>query len=546
MKILEAKDLSFKYPLCTTYALKNVCFEVNEGEFVVLCGSTGSGKSTLLGMLKSELAPIGEKTGKVLFCGREIGELDKRESSGAIGFVMQDTERQSVCDKVWHELAFGLENLNTPKEVIARRIGEISSYFGIESWYDKSVSELSGGQKQLLNLAAVMVCDPKVLILDEPTSQLDPIAAENFISILKRLNEELSLTVIIAEHRLERLVPICDKLMVTDNGRLAECGEPRSVVTRLGHLPCFYSMPCAVRLYDSFGGDKCPLGVREGREYIRNGFGNEIRRTNKKEYTHSDRLALRLGGAYFRYERALPDVLHDTSLDIYENEIVSIVGGNGSGKTTLLKICAGLLKPYSGKVELFGKKTKNYTLDELYGRTVAYLPQDVQTLFLKSTVREELEETGVNAEELPFDLTYLYEKHPYDISGGERQLVALAKVLAKKPKILFTDEITKGLDGEKKLMTARIFKKLKEGGMTVVSVTHDLEFASLCSDRTALFFGGCVASIDETRKFFSSNSFYTTPSYILSKGYYDEAVTLDDLTELCKLNTSKRNTEKTK
>lgn len=537
MKILEAKELSFKYPLCTSYAVKNACFEVNEGEFVVLCGSTGSGKSTLLRMLKNELTPVGEKTGSVLFCGRELSELDGRESSGSIGFVMQDTERQTVCDKVWHELAFGLENLNTPPNVIARRVGEISNYFGIEAWYGKNISSLSGGQKQLLNLASVMVCDPKILILDEPTSQLDPIAAENFISTLKRLNEELSLTVIVAEHRLERLVPICDKLIVMDKGEIAVCGEPKNALSKIKKMPCFHSMPCAVRLYNHLGGDtECPLSVKQGREYIRKNFGNKIRRTDKCEYKHSDKTALELDSVYFRYERALPDVLHKASLKVYEDEILSVVGGNGSGKTTLLKVCTGLLKPYSGNVGLFGKKIKNYSLDELYGKTVAYLPQDVQTLFLKNTVREELEETGADSVNLPFDLTNLYEKHPYDISGGEQQLLALAKVLAKKPKILFTDEITKGLDGEKKLMMARIFAELQKNGTTVVSVTHDLEFASMCSDRVALFFNGEVASEDETSEFFSSNSFYTTPAYAMSRGYYDNAVTLDDVVALCKLN----------
>lgn len=531
MELLKIKNLSFTYPLCSTAALRNVSFTVNKGDFVTVCGATGSGKSTLLRLLKRELAPLGEKAGEVFYDSVLLEELSDEKSACSIGFVMQKPEQQIVTDKVWHELAFGLENMNVPQKVIARRVAEMAAYFGIEDWFDKNVSDLSGGQKQLLNLAAVMVMQPDILILDEPTAQLDPIAASDFIATLKKLNRELSLTIILVEHRLEDVIPISDKLLILEQGEVLDYDAPKAVVERLKDKPeILCAMPSAARLYHLLHatGD-CPLDVRDGRSFIEQNYTNDVRSLVKEEYLHSDNLALELKDVYFRYDRNEPDVLSGLNLKIYENEIFCILGGNGSGKTTMLSAAANILKIYSGNIKVFGKKLKDC-------KCLSLLPQDVQTVFLKNTVREELADAKVEVEMLPFDVSHLYEKHPYDLSGGEQQLIALAKVLATKPKLLLMDEPTKGLDAYAKSKIIDLIKMLKNDGMTIVVVTHDVEFAALCADRLAMFFRGNIVSEGTPREFFTENNFYTTAVSRMTRGYYDDVSTVEDAVQLCLKN----------
>ncbi len=537
MEILKIENLTFTYPLCTAPAVEGVTFGIGDGGFAVLCGATGSGKSTLLRLLKREIAPLGEISGRVLYKGTPIGELCAKTAAQSIGFVAQNPEQQIITDKVWHELAFGLENMGVPQNIIARRVAEMANYFGIEEWYEKSVSELSGGQKQLLNLASVMVMNPDVLVLDEPTSQLDPIAAADFITTLKKLNTDFSLTVVIVEHRLEELIPICDRLIVLENGKLIANGEPRAVVENLKENPILAAMPSSVRLYHSLSENgACPLTVKEGRAYIEKHYTNKIKALPTAEYKHSESKALEFKEVYFRYEREDDDVLCGVDFIVFENEIFCILGGNGSGKTTSLNTAAGLLKAYSGNIKVFGKKLKEYKNGSLYRECLSLLPQDVGTVFLKNTVREELLDISANRLELPFDITHLYEKHPYDLSGGEQQLVALAKVLATKPRLLLLDEPTKGLDANKKADIIGILKKIKQSGVTVVIVTHDVEFAAECADRCALFFRGQIVSLGTPTEFFSENRFYTTAASRMSRGYFENTVTVDGIAELCRKN----------
>ncbi len=544
MDLLEVENLTFTYPLCASPAVRNVSFRLQEGVFAVLCGATGSGKSTLLRLMKRELVPLGEKSGRVLLRGTETEELPAAESARLVGFVAQNPEQQIVTDKVWHELAFGLENLGLPQPAIARRVAEMAEYFGIDSWYEKSVAELSGGQKQLLNLAAVMAMDPEILILDEPTSQLDPIAASEFISTLKKLNIDFSLTVLVAEHRLEELIPVCDRLLVMDGGKLIADGTPGSVISDLNEQEeLMLAMPASARLFRMLGADgDCPLNVRECRRWMEQRYDRQIRslpdESPQKQKNHEG-IAISFKNVWFRYERDLPDVLKGLNLTVYENEILCVLGGNGSGKTTALGCASGILKPYAGEIRVFGKRLKEYKNQSLYKDCLALLPQDVQTVFLRNTVREELEDAGVAAEEMPYDLSGLYDKHPYDCSGGEQQLVALAKVLAAHPRILLMDEPTKGLDAGKKREISGILDKLKASGITVLIVTHDVEFAASTADRCAMFFRGSVISTDEPKAFFSENRFYTTAAVRIGKGVYERAVTVEDLARLCQLNGKK-------
>ena len=538
MEVLAVHNLTFTYPDCARPALQNVSFSVESGEYVALCGPTGSGKSTLLRMLKRELTPLGERSGRVLLRGRDFDTLPDELCARSVGYVMQRPEQQIVTDKVWHELAFGLENLGTPPEVIRRRVSEIAAYFDMEDWFDKRTDELSGGQKQLLNLAAVLVMDPDVLILDEPTAQLDPIAASDFLETVARLNRETGLTILLAEHRLEEVIPRCSRLMVLESGTLRCFDAPRRVCEQLRSVPQLLpAMPAAVQLFNEFptAGD-CPLDVREGRAWLTAHFKNTAPVPAIPVCAPTGEKALELKELFFRYSRTAPDVLRGADLTVYAGEIFCLLGGNGSGKTTLLSCAAGVRTPYAGQVRVFGKKLSEYKGNSLYSRCLALLPQDVQTVFLRSSVREELAEAGASPDTLPYDLTPLLDIHPYDLSGGEQQLVALARVLASEPRLLLLDEPTKGLDAFARQGITDILRKLKEQGTTIVIVTHDADFAASVADRCGLFFRGETVSTDVPHRFFSENSYYTTAVNRMTRGLYPETVTLSRAAELLRLN----------
>lgn len=543
MAIITIKDLNFKYPLQNNNTLTNISFKINEGEFVTLCGPTGCGKTTLLKCLKKELLGERNQTGEILFYDKNLNDLTLKQSSTLIGYVMQNPHHQIVTDKVWHELAFGLENLNIPQKIIAKRVAEMASYFGIESWFDKNVNELSGGQKQLLNLASVMVMNPKLLILDEPTAQLDPVSANNFISTLKKINNDFGLTIIITEHRLEELIPICDRLLVLQNGQLIHNGNPRDVIKNIKNNDKILSMmPVATRLYNELGySNNCPLTVKEGRNFIENNYKNTINELQNPTYEHSKNVVLEFKDVYFKYKKDTNDILKGLNFKVYEQEIYCIVGGNGSGKSTTMNLAAGLYKPYSGTIKIFNKKIKEYINNSLYRNCLSLLPQDVQTVFLRNTVREELDEIDNKIGNIPFKITHLLDQHPYDLSGGEQQLIALIKVLLTKPKIILMDEPTKGLDSSIKKDFIKILKYLKSQGITIIIVTHDIEFAATCADRCALFFRGDIVSEAETKLFFAGNKFYTTTAARMTDGYYNNTVTIEDIIKICKLNNGEIN-----
>ena len=543
MEILTVRDLSFKYTLGKEDALRSVSFGVEEGDMVAVSGPTGCGKSTLLRMLKRELTPMGDLSGTVLLDGVPLDQIDARKAAASIGFVMQRPEQQIVTDKVWHELAFGLENLGYPQDVIRRRVSEIASYFDIEDWFETDVADLSGGQKQLLNLASIMVMQPRILILDEPTSQLDPIAASDFLTTVHKLNSDMGLTVIIVEHRLQEVVPAANKLMIMDRGgKLLHYGKPREVCAKLKERPdLLMAMPSTVRLFSIMDGQgECPLTISEGRQWVA-GFGSKVQPEFKDpedaSAPASSEPALELDDVWFRYERNGHDILRGTSLKVREGEIFCILGGNGSGKTTCLGAAAGLNKPYSGKIRIFGKDIKEYKNQSLYRNCLTMLPQDVQTIFLRNTVREELADAGEEASQLPYDIESLMDKHPYDLSGGEQQLVALAKVLATKPKLLLLDEPTKGIDANAASRIIGILKSLKASGMTIVLVTHDVEFAAAAADRCAMFFRGEVTSTGTPRAFFAENNFYTTAVNRLTRGQFAGCITLDEAEYALRLQT---------
>jgi len=544
------RDLSFQYALGSRKVLDSVNFSVEEGDFVVIAGPTGSGKTTLLRMLKRELTPRGELSGAVLFEGRLLqGQgneppVPDREAASRIGFVLQRPEQQIVADKVWHELAFGLENLNTPQAEIRRKVSEMAGYFDMESWFESDTDALSGGQKQLLNLASVMTMQPGLLLLDEPTSQLDPGAAVTFLSKVSKLNREMGLTVILVEHRLEEVIPMASKLLLMDQGKVTAYGTPEKVCGESLSRPDFLvSMPAPVRLYYAAGRvGHCPLTVLEGRRWLAEHYsgaaapvGEAAGKALADAEMPADRgFALELSDLCFRYDRKGRDVLKGASLSVREGETLCILGGNGSGKTTLLSCAAGLRKAYSGGIRVFGKPLSDYKGNALYKNCLTMLPQDVQTVFLKNTVREELSEAGEGAEMIPYDFTKRLDAHPYDLSGGEQQLLALCKVLAAKPRLLLLDEPTKGIDRSALERLIEVLNGLKKSGMTIVVVTHDPDLAARIADRCALFFRGEVVSEGTPREFFRDNQVYTTAVNRMTRGIFDGCITLEDAVSACR------------
>lgn len=557
MEIIKIKNLNFSYPDSKKKVLDEINIDINEGGFVLLIGESGCGKSTLLRQLKNEIQPHGEVSGEIFYKGKNIRELEQRKSAAEIGFVMQNPDYQIVTDKVWHELAFGLESLGIDSQTIRRRVSEMASFFGIQTWFRKDVCELSGGQKQLLNLAAIMVMQPKVLILDEPTSQLDPIAATEFLETVYKINRELGVTVILTEHRLEEVFSMADKVILMDNAKVVGCksaNEIGDVIYNNGNYhSMFHSLPTPIRVYKSCDGiGQAPLTIKEGRVWVKETFNDkkigldevsiDVIDNSKKEPI------IELNDVWFRYDKISPDILRGLNLKIYKNEILCILGGNGTGKSTTLGVVAGSNRPYRGSIYINKKKIEKYKLSELFNKNLAVLPQDPQSLFVKSTLQDDLEEildnmklskgekfeSIRNISEL-LGITNLLKMHPYDLSGGEQQKAALAKTLLLEPKILILDEPTKGLDGSFKRELGKIFRSLKERGITIVIVTHDIEFAAENSDRCLMFFDGDISSEESPRAFFCGNTFYTTCANKMSRGILKDILKVEDMVAIWKV-----------
>ena len=605
--IIEIRDFSFSYPESGKKTLKHINMAIQEGSLNVLCGKSGCGKSTLLRQLKSVLALHGESSGEILYNGIPLGEVDMRTQSQEIGYVLQNPENQIVTDKVWHELAFGLESLGYDTPTIRLRVAEMASYFGIHRWFYRNVSELSGGQKQLLNLASVMAMHPKILILDEPTSQLDPIAASDFLETVKKINRDIGTTVILTEHRLQDVIPWADTVFVMDEGELIASGAPREIgeILKEKKHGMFLSMPVPMQIYAEVDNAlPCPLNVREGRNWVtqlmeeagyptNNTYTNNTSECEKKTYRDINCLAekftqdryghladgtdfeartenersergtaitknekpefpakeIEVHDVWFRYEKDGADVVQDLSLTVYNGEFFALVGGNGTGKSTTLSLLSRVRAPYRGKIRLHGKDIRRYSETELYRGYLGVLPQNPQSMFIKKTVREDLYAMiGGNREKKSREydaampkaeaiegivsltkLESLLDRHPYDLSGGEQQRLALAKVLLLRPRILLLDEPTKGLDAEYKVQLGDILKKLQSHGITIFMISHDVEFVAEYADRVGLFFEGNVVTCKEAHAFFAGNNFYTTAANRMARHYFPEAVTAKEV-----------------
>lgn len=592
----KIENLSFAYPDSEKNVLDSINVEIKEGEFVLVCGKSGSGKTTFLRHLKPVLAPYGKKSGSIEFRGTPIDDIDKVTQASNIGYVLQNPDEQIVTDKVWHELAFGLENLGVKREVMQLRIGEMSSYFGITGWFDKDVMQLSGGQKQILNLASIMAMQPKVLVLDEPTSQLDPIAAADFLNTIKKLNRELGLTIIISEHRLEDIYPYCDRVLVLDEGRLICDDEPRRVAEKLidmGHdMMCALPSPIAIYCGDE---GNVPMTVRQGRDWLEDYLnahglsqnqqisnagsmdseskkkcneeecrsaiqvkGNYVKDNNIQDnqayaislndnnVQDNQAYAISLKDVYFRYEKQAPDILKNLTLNIPSQCIYAIVGSNGTGKSTLLKVIGNIKKAYSGNIKIFGKSIKKDK--QMYQSDLVILPQDPTSLFTSKTVLGEFKEIKKDENDSQMkeiiellELEDVLDRHPYDLSGGQQQRLALGKLLLLEPKILLLDEPTKSIDAFFKRKLGAVLNTLKQKGVTIVLVSHDIEFCAEYADRVALMFNGEIVAENDKKAFFINNTFYTTTANRMCRELLKDVVTVSDAKNQLSMVTSNIN-----
>lgn len=598
--IIQIRDLTFAYAAGDEPVLSDINIDIGSGEFVIIMGSSGSGKTTLLKMLKRNMIPAGRYSGRVYIYGKEADKLTDRENAAGIGYVSQDPDNQIVTDKVWHELAFGLENLGMDNVTIRKKVAEMSEYFGITGWYDREVSKLSGGQKQILNLASVMVMQPGILLLDEPTANLDPLAAIRFLDVVKRINQELGVTVVMVEHNLEHIYADADRIIAIDKGRVAANSSPKKAAADIITAGSFLieGLPVASRLYSGYNkkngnsvvsynnvnidsnnknnhilSDEIPLTVKEGRRWYVNykkvygkditndkdkinnfagksiindkvikkdvlednitgnknkkriGFIKKNNLENKSSRKNTDNIentVCQLKNVSYSYNKKLPYIIDGVDVSFKEGKITAILGGNGAGKSTMLKLIAGIIEPVRGKI--------------ISNKRIIMLPQDPKAVFTEVSVEEELAEVLMDKgngiyNNMPmedkreiveqiieeFGLNDIRKNNPYDISGGQQEKLAIAKVLLLKPEVLLLDEPTNGLDPYFKKTLGKLLKKINAGGVTIIIVSHDLEFVDSFCDDVIMLFDRKVAAQDSTHKFLRDNMFYTTNYYRIIK-----------------------------
>ena len=548
MELLQIKNLNFTYPCDNKKALNDVNFSIKKGELGLIVGVSGCGKTTLLRLLKKEIAPYGNQSGSIIFDTVSLTDPKTQIDASRIGFVGQNPDEQIVTDKVWSELAFGAENMGLKPDIIRKRVGEMANYFGIHSWYNKSTDELSGGQKQILNLASVMIMQPDLLLLDEPTSQLDPIAAADFILTLQKLNREFGITMLISEHRLEDIFPYADKIVILDSGKVLFDGNPKDSCQAMKEHPVFSGFPAAARIWHGLkSNNDCPISVKEGKAFIEKNYAPCADITTAEKVEDVSSPVIEAKNIWFRYTRDGDDILRGLGISVNQSEIFSILGGNGSGKTTFLNIIAGLDRPYKGKIRICGRNINEYKNNSLYRNCIAHLPQNQKAVFFKESVMEDFLELmtaiGIAPHEQSsktesvingLEISSLMDRHPYDLSGGEQQKCALAKILLTDPSILLLDEPTKGMDAYYKEKLGKFLLKLKSEGKTILIATHDVEFAARFSDRCALIFNGEILSAASPNEFFSDNYFYTTAASRISRGILKKAILCEEVIKLCK------------
>ncbi len=509
--MIKLENLTFYYGEAEKPALRDVSLEIRDGELVLLTGPSGGGKSTLCRLLNGLIPHFygGKLAGSIEVNGLDVKKHSTTEMATVVGMVFQDPENQLVAMDVEREIAFGLENLAFPRDLIARRIEESLDTLGISALRYRQVHELSGGEKQKVAIASVLALHPDILALDEPTSELDPKGAEDVLSVVERLNDELGITVILIEHRLDRVAHLADRVIVLHEGKVIADGKPDEIMgdgetagIGLGMLPI---ADLARKLKDrGVKIERLPLTVKEGRLVLGEAFRSAKNNHLPREDRRFDGLpVIEIKNLWYAYPEG-PTAIRNVNLNIGEGEFVAIMGRNASGKTTLVKHLNGLLKPTKGNVRVAGIDTRNATIAEL-SRAAGYVFQNPNDHLFADTVEEEiaftLKNMGLGGEELAsrtdemlrrFGLDRYREQYPRSLSGGEKQRVALASVLVAGPRILILDEPTRGMDYRLKRELMKFLDDYRSTGNTVILVTHDVEMVSEYTDRVILMSEGRI------------------------------------------------------
>jgi energy-coupling factor transport system ATP-binding protein len=549
VSIFKVENLTYYYPEAKKPALQNINTTIEEGEFLLITGGSGCGKSSLARALAGLIPDFygGTIGGTVLFRDQNIRAMDRRALARQAGIVFQDPEKQLVMTGVEAEIAFGLENLGLAQQEMFRRVAEVMNFLGLNSFKAELTANLSGGQKQKLALGSVLAMQPYALILDEPTSQLDPVVAEDLFNLIKRLNEEMNLTIILIEQRLERCFHLADRVLVMENGRIIQAGTPGEVASwqvKEG-LPF---VPRVAAFFAHAGFADIPLTVKEGRKrldevsFSGSGAGKHVLNQAQQKKAAAGPV-VDVKNLWFTYPNGR-EVLRGINLTAWAGEFVTVLGGNASGKTTLLKNLTGLLKPGRGKVMVLGNEP-GQTPPQKLARIIGYLSQNPNDYLFQDTVEEELKFTLANLDLANagnvvqllerLDLGRYRMTNPRDLSSGERQRVALASVLVAGPKLLVLDEPTRGIDYRLKAVLGDVLQKLAEEGVTIILVTHDVEFAAEYADRTVMLFDGQIACDGPKHAVLGSSMFYSPQIGRLFRGYDDSVLTLREAVQKIQL-----------
>jgi energy-coupling factor transport system ATP-binding protein len=556
IELVEIEGLSYWYPGRREPALSDVSLGLSPGEFVLLVGASGSGKSTLCRAVNGLVPHFygGRIAGHVKVAGMDTASTEVRDLARVAGMVFQDPENQMVAENLVSEVAFGLENIGLDRLQMRKRVEEVLASLRLSSLRDKRVSELSGGEKQKVALASVLVMHPQVLILDEPTSQLDPISADDFLSTLKSLNDELGLVVLLAEHRVERCFHFADRVVVMDGGRIEFAGEPGEMAS-WSKGKRWVMLPPITRLFLDGEDNNPPLTVKAGRmkvaELAGNGSraGREPPAAGTEAASESPRARKKTGGGraplivahdlWHVYDNGT-EALRGVDLEIEQGEFVAVMGENGSGKSTLVKHFNGLLRPSKGRVLVEGLDTRKAEVAQL-ARTCGMLGQNPRSQLIADNSEAELE-ASLRAMRVPreswgrmidetlklLEIEPFRDFNPEDLSCGERERVALASVLVYGPRMLVLDEPTRGVDQKTKERLSEHLRRYNSEGNTVVLVTHDLEFAAECCTRVLLMGGGRILADGDKHRVLAESLFFTTQYNKCFRGVADGVVTREE------------------
>ncbi len=525
MQNIKIKNLNYTYPEKETPALRNINIEIKQGEFVLLVGGSGSGKSTLLRSIAGLVPSFygGTYSGEIYIGEQEIRQIDRQDLVQKVGMVFQDPESQLVMTNVEEEIVFGLENLGLENKVMKRRVMEVTNALSLTQYINRFIPELSGGQKQKTILASILAMQPEIILLDEPTSQLDPIAGEEILTMLRRLNEENGITIVLIEQRLERCFHLADRVIVMENGEIKIAHNSVEAIAKWAVKNNKPFIPPLAKIFSLANYDDIPVTVKQGREILMSDK-NKLSCTNQltdqppqeNEITQKDEI-IKLEKLWFTYPNGT-EVLKDINIALQPGQINIIMGANGSGKTTLLKQINGLLKPSRGKVIIDGQNIKNKTIEEL-ASTIGYLSQNPNDYLFLPSVEEEIAFTMKNLnikeekklEEIleKLNIQELRKKNPRDLSTGERQRIAIATILVSNLKILMLDEPTRGLDYELKESLGTLLTKIKQEGTTILIVTHDVEFAAENADNIILLDKGTIIGHGNKYEMLTNSTFYS-------------------------------------